>query len=316
MRLRRAIIRRPARRTYPVLIDVACRSRHHADRHCRRRPRRADGGRGRERGRAGGGSVRGEGLGGTQIPDRRQGRSEPDPQRAATGFRCALPRAHAGGCGLARRFRRRIVARVGAGIRRRHLRRQLRPGVPDGSQGRAAAARLGPQAARTRRAFPRAPSLAGLGRRPPAALRYARRRALHPRAGERARARRRELAAVGLGRRLGACAGRTRYRYRTAAPVELRFRHRLERASRRQTRRRAAETGGRALAGSRRRDARAAGRMRDHRDRHRRQRDLCDLGRSARLHPPRRRNDAVAGSGAGSRRGTPARRSGETARQT
>ena len=88
----------------------------------------------------------------------------------------------------------------------------------------------------------------------------------------RAGARRRELVAPGLGRRLGAAAGRARRRRRAAAPEQLRLRRgahrpgsqRLERAPARALRRRAGQAGGdhRGRRGGRR--ASPAGRVRGH----------------------------------------------------
>ena len=64
---------------------------------------------------------------------------------------------------------------------------------------------------------------------------------------------------------------------------------------------------------ARRRGAHAAGRMRDHRHRHRRQPDLCAVGHVARRDRARRRSDAAPRPRAGPRPGPPATRPGQTA---
>ncbi len=124
-----------------------------------------------------GGPVRGQGIGRPQVPDRRQGRAQPHPCRAAARrsmrvTASARPRSPR----WLDDFDARCLARMGTRARRGHLRRQFRARVPAGPQGRAAAARLGAPPARCERAVPRAPPLAGLEWRRRAAFRHARRR--------------------------------------------------------------------------------------------------------------------------------------------
>ena len=262
----------------------------------RRRPRRPDGRRSRLRGRHRGPPVRGQGLGRPQVPDRRQGRAQPHPFRAAPRIRCALSRARARGRRMAGRFRCRSLARVGARFRHRNLRRQLRPRVPDGSQGGTVAARLGAAVEGCRRAVPRPPPLARLERRWHVAFRDHRWRSRVRRRGRGAGAGRRQLAATGLRQRMGRDAGGARHRHRAAAIRQLRLRHRLERIPVEEACRRAAEAGDCALARWRRYRTIAAGRVRADRGRDRRQPGLCHRRRPARCDQSRRRDNLASRS--------------------
>ncbi len=220
---------------------AAARKHPATSRRDRRRPRRPDGRRDRTRGRDRGACLRGQGFGGPQIPDRRQGRTEPDPLRSAPGLRCALPRACGRGRCLAGWVRWRRAARLGTRFRHRHVCRQFRPRVPDRPQGGAAAARMGAPPARCRRAVACPASLAGLGRPRCAAFFHAARRNPVPRRRRGAGAGRRQLAATRLRWRVGGAAGGPRHRHRATATRELRVRYRLERLPRHAPRGRAAE---------------------------------------------------------------------------
>ena len=217
--------------------------------HHRRRPRRPDGGRSRARGGHGSRSLRRQGLGRAQVPDRRQGRPEPDPRRAAT------------------RLSTRVTARGSADVGR-WLDDFDADALREWARGFGIETYIGTSG----RVFPMdrkaAPLLRGWVRRlrdqgvrfhvqhrwlgwgDDGALRFATpdgERDVHADA-DRTRARRRQLARTRFRRRVGALAAGTRHRRRAAAAIQLRLRHRLERTFRRSPCGGAAEAGGRPLA--------------------------------------------------------------------
>ena len=142
--------------------------------HRRRRSRRPDGRRNRARRRSCRRPVRSQGLGRAQVPDRRQGRTQPHPQRSARAVRQPLRRTPGPHRELAARLRCRRAARMGRRAGRRNLRRQFGTRVSHRPEGGAAAARLGPAAARAGCAFPRAAPLDRLRSRRCIAFRHTR----------------------------------------------------------------------------------------------------------------------------------------------